>query len=116
MTARGKTVLITGSTDGVGRRVAERLPQVDTTVLIHGRDHARAERLLAEIRSAGGTRAFYPADLSSLSEVRSLAEAVRRPSRANAQTYDATARGRLRTLSFRLAGLSEPAGNAPTGA
>ncbi len=78
MTARGKTVLITGSTDGVGRRVAERLAQVGTTVLIHGRDHARAERLLAEIRNAGGTGAFYPADLSSLSEVRSLAEALRR--------------------------------------
>jgi NAD(P)-dependent dehydrogenase (short-subunit alcohol dehydrogenase family) len=78
MTARGKTVLITGSTDGVGRSVAERLAQVGTTVLIHGRDHARAERLLAEMRNAGGTGVFYPADLSSLSEVRSLAEAVRR--------------------------------------
>src|SRR5260221_8225587 len=81
MTARGKTVLITGSTDGVGRRVAERLAQVGTTVLIHGRDHARAERLLAEIRNAGGTGAFYPPDLSSLSEGRRLAEAVWREHR-----------------------------------
>jgi len=47
-------------------------------VLVHGRDPARAEKLLAEIRAAGGEAAFYSADLSSLAEVRGLAEAVRR--------------------------------------
>jgi len=78
MATKGRTVLITGSTDGVGRRVAERMAQAGTIVLVHGRDHGRAERLLIDIGNAGGSGAFYPADLSSLSDVRSLAEAVQR--------------------------------------
>jgi NAD(P)-dependent dehydrogenase (short-subunit alcohol dehydrogenase family) len=72
------TVLITGSTDGVGRRVAERLARADATILVHGRDAARAESLVGEIRKAGGVGMFYPGDFSSLSKVRALAEAVRR--------------------------------------
>jgi NAD(P)-dependent dehydrogenase (short-subunit alcohol dehydrogenase family) len=73
-----QTALITGSTDGVGRRIAQRLGRSGATVLIHGRDQARAESLLAEIRNAGGVGAFYPADFSSLSEVRALAATVQR--------------------------------------
>ncbi len=74
-----KTILITGSTDGVGRRVAERLATAGARVLIHGRNGARGERVLAAIRAAGNEKArFYPADLASLAEVRRLADAVRR--------------------------------------
>jgi len=71
-----KTVHITGATDGVGRRVAERLGEHGATVLVHGRDRDRAEAVLATIRGNGGSGAFYPADFSSLVEVRALAEAV----------------------------------------
>jgi NAD(P)-dependent dehydrogenase (short-subunit alcohol dehydrogenase family) len=78
MARQEKTILITGSTDGVGRRVAERLAGSGATVLVHGRDRARAESLLTEIRRVGGTGTFYPADFSSLAEVRALAEAVQR--------------------------------------
>lgn len=77
MEMSGKTVLITGSTDGVGRRVAERLAAAGAMVLIHGRNQARAEALLAGIRGAGGKAAFYPADLSALDEVRGLADAIK---------------------------------------
>lgn len=73
----GKTVLITGSTDGVGRYVATKLAAAGAKVLVHGRDAARAKRLMEEIKRAGGVGpAFYPADLSSLAETRRLAEAV----------------------------------------
>jgi NAD(P)-dependent dehydrogenase (short-subunit alcohol dehydrogenase family) len=73
----GKTVLITGSTDGVGRYVAARLAAAGAKVLIHGRDRERAETLADEIRRQGhGEPIFYQADLSSLSGVRQLAEAV----------------------------------------
>jgi NAD(P)-dependent dehydrogenase (short-subunit alcohol dehydrogenase family) len=73
----GKTVLITGSTDGVGRMVAERLGEAGARVLVHGRDRARGERVVAEIREGGGTAEFLAADLAALAEVRRLAEAVR---------------------------------------
>ena len=48
----GKTVLITGSTDGVGRYVAAKLAAAGANVLIHGRDEARAKTLADEIGRA----------------------------------------------------------------
>jgi len=77
MEMAGKAVLITGSTDGVGRYVAAELAASGARVLIHGRDPARAKSLIEQIRRAGHSEpAFYQADLSSLAEVRRLAEAV----------------------------------------
>jgi NAD(P)-dependent dehydrogenase (short-subunit alcohol dehydrogenase family) len=73
----GKTVLVTGSTDGVGRYVAGRLAAAGARVLIHGRDRARARALVDEIKRAGrGESVFYQADLSSLAGARRLAETV----------------------------------------
>lgn len=74
----GKTVLVTGSTDGVGRLVAIRLADQGAHVLVHGRDHHRGEQVLERIRAVGrGSAIFLPADLSALAEVRRLAEDVR---------------------------------------
>lgn len=78
MSVSDKTIVITGSTDGVGRRVAERLALTGATVLVHGRDKPRAERLLAAIHDTGGKAVFYPADFASLDDVRSLADAIER--------------------------------------
>ena len=73
----GKTALVTGSTDGVGRYVAGKLASAGAKVLIHGRDSARGKALAAEIKRAGGIEpTFYQADLSSLAAVRQLANAV----------------------------------------
>jgi NAD(P)-dependent dehydrogenase (short-subunit alcohol dehydrogenase family) len=73
-----QTVLITGSTDGVGRRVAERLGEMGARVLVHGRDAKRGEQVVADIRAGGNDAAmFYQADLAALAEVRRLAERVR---------------------------------------
>jgi NAD(P)-dependent dehydrogenase (short-subunit alcohol dehydrogenase family) len=77
MKMNGKTVLVTGSTDGVGRYVAARLAAAGAQVLIHGRDKTRARTLADEIRGAGhGEPIFYRADLSSLAGTRQLAAAV----------------------------------------
>jgi NAD(P)-dependent dehydrogenase (short-subunit alcohol dehydrogenase family) len=77
MNMDGKTVLVTGSTDGVGRYVAARLAAAGARVLIHGRDGARAKALADEIRGEGFAEpTFYQADLSSLAGARQLAEAV----------------------------------------
>ena len=77
MNMTGKTVLITGSTDGVGRYVAAKLAAAGASVLIHGRDEARAKTLADEIRREGhGEATFYQADLSSLAGARKLAETV----------------------------------------
>jgi NAD(P)-dependent dehydrogenase (short-subunit alcohol dehydrogenase family) len=77
MNMDGKTVLVTGSTDGVGRYVAAKLAAAGAKVLIHGRDGARAKTLADEIRGHGlAEPIFYQADLSSLAGARQLAEAV----------------------------------------
>ena len=75
-TSNGKTALITGSTDGVGRVVAKRLGEAGWRVLVHGRDRTRGERVVDEIEAADGSAELLLADLSSLTEVRRLAEAV----------------------------------------
>ena len=73
----GKTVLVTGSTDGVGRYVAGKLAAAGARVLIHGRDGGRGKALADEIKREGrGEAVFYQADLSSLAEARQLADAV----------------------------------------
>jgi NAD(P)-dependent dehydrogenase (short-subunit alcohol dehydrogenase family) len=72
----GKTALITGSTDGVGRVVAKRLGDAGARVLVHGRHRERGQSLVAEIKEDGGSAEFLPADLSAQAEVRRLAEAV----------------------------------------
>jgi len=78
MNIENKTVLVTGSTDGVGRLVACRLADQGARVLIHGRDRTRGEQLLKEIGAANrGSAASLPADFSSLAEVRRLADSVR---------------------------------------
>jgi NAD(P)-dependent dehydrogenase (short-subunit alcohol dehydrogenase family) len=71
------TILVTGGTDGLGRGVVRVLAARGATVLLHGRDRARAEALAAELRS-GGAKAVrvYLADLASLAEVRALSAAV----------------------------------------
>jgi NAD(P)-dependent dehydrogenase (short-subunit alcohol dehydrogenase family) len=73
----GKTALVTGSTDGVGRLVAKRLGAAGARVLVHGRNRERGERVVAEIEEGGGPADFLAADLASLAEVRRLADAVR---------------------------------------
>jgi NAD(P)-dependent dehydrogenase (short-subunit alcohol dehydrogenase family) len=75
---RELTVLVTGATDGLGRRVAGELAAAGATVLLHGRDPARCAQALREVREATGNERtrHYLADFSSLDEVRRLGEAV----------------------------------------
>jgi NAD(P)-dependent dehydrogenase (short-subunit alcohol dehydrogenase family) len=71
-------ILVTGATDGLGRRVAFDLAAAGATVLLHGRNRERLETTLEEIRRETGNEKLssYRADLSSLGEVRALAEQV----------------------------------------
>ena len=78
MITGGKTILITASTDGVGRYIAERLAAKGWRIIVHGRDQTRGEAVVKRITQQRGEARFLAADLSSLAEVRSLADAVRR--------------------------------------
>jgi NAD(P)-dependent dehydrogenase (short-subunit alcohol dehydrogenase family) len=73
-----QVVLVTGSTDGLGRALAHELAGRGATVLLHGRDAAKGETTLREIRAATGNErlAFYLADFGSIAQVRGLAEQI----------------------------------------
>ncbi len=77
MELTNKTALVTGSTDGVGRAVAERLAAAGARVLVHGRDEARGKATVAAIMAASGNAELLIADLAALGEVLRLADTVR---------------------------------------
>lgn len=73
-----KTILITGSTDGIGLETAKRLVQAGHSVLLHGRSPVKledAERALSAPLGDGRVES-YEADLSSMAAVEALAKAV----------------------------------------
>lgn len=73
------TVLITGSTDGLGREVARRLAADGAHVIVHGRNRERGEALVREIEAEGrGTATFHAADFASLAQVREFAQTILR--------------------------------------
>ncbi|HVS99079.1 MAG TPA: SDR family NAD(P)-dependent oxidoreductase [Solirubrobacterales bacterium] len=76
--ATDTVALVTGSTDGHGRALAERLAGTGMTVHIHGRDEERLAAAAREIVAATGNDRVHPhrADLASLAEVQALAEEV----------------------------------------
>ncbi len=72
-------VLVTGSTDGLGREVALAMGEVGAHVLVHGRNRTRGLEVVEKIRAGGkGSASFYAAELSSMEQVRGLAEAILR--------------------------------------
>jgi NAD(P)-dependent dehydrogenase (short-subunit alcohol dehydrogenase family) len=76
---KGKVVMVTGSTDGLGREVALRAAALGANVIVHGRNQERGKAVVSEIAESGkGSARFYAADFSSLAEVRTLAQAINR--------------------------------------
>jgi len=73
-----QTILITGSTDGLGKLVALDLAKQGATVLLHGRNPEKGQAVLHEIKSDSGNRRvqYYNADLASLAEANHLAQLI----------------------------------------
>ena len=72
-------ILITGSTDGLGREAARRLAATGAHIIVHGRNRERGAAVVDEITRAGkGSAAFYAADLGSLANVRAFADTILR--------------------------------------
>ena len=63
-------ILITGSTDGLGRRVAAELAGRGAHAIVHGRDSGKVEEAAREAGAAEG----LVADLADLAQVRRLAD------------------------------------------
>jgi len=74
---RGKTVLITGATRGIGRSGAEAIACLGATLILVGRNEERLQeaKLACEAKGAGAVR-IYCADLSLRKAVEELAHRV----------------------------------------
>ena len=98
----GETILITGSTSGIGRQAAITCAREGARIAVHGRDAERGAAVTRIITDAGGTAVFLAADLQDETACTELVEAA------------ATRLGGLTVLVNNAAGAS--GGRSPVGA
>ena len=78
MDLKGKTVLVTGSSRGIGRGIALRLAEEGLNIVVNYRTrHKEAEEVAAIIREKGGKAITAGADVAELSEVEKMIHETR---------------------------------------
>ncbi|MDX5298321.1 MAG: SDR family NAD(P)-dependent oxidoreductase, partial [Gammaproteobacteria bacterium] len=73
---RGKVVMVTGASFGIGEATAKRLAAAGARVLLVARTQEKLERVADDIHRAGGQAVVYTADLSKPAEAEALAQRV----------------------------------------
>ncbi len=71
---KGKTAVITGSTRGIGRAIADRFAEEGANVVLTGRDETEGNKAVEMIESNGGSALFVQADLQFEDENKKLVE------------------------------------------
>ena len=73
-----KTILVTGSTDGIGLETARRLCAAGHNVILHGRSAGKLQRAVDELSNLGPGEqpTSYTADLSSIGDTVALAKNI----------------------------------------
>ena len=71
-----KTILITGSTDGIGLETAKMLVSMGHHVLLHGRNPSKLAEAAKTLSAGGEIVESYVSDLSLMANVEALAKAV----------------------------------------
>ena len=71
-----RSVLVTGATEGLGLAAAHQLIEAGHTVLVHGRNAPKVERVVASLEASGGKAVGFVCDLSSMAEVRRMGAEV----------------------------------------
>ncbi|MEU8223061.1 SDR family NAD(P)-dependent oxidoreductase [Kribbella sp. NPDC048915] len=73
---RGKIVLVTGSSYGIGEATARRLAKAGATVLLVARTADQLQLVADDIRAGGGSASVYPANLADPAAVEDLVRTV----------------------------------------
>ena len=74
----GRVALVTGSSQGIGRGIAERLAREGCRIVVNGLDDGRPEAVAAALRDAGARAIAVPADVGQASEADRVFEATLR--------------------------------------
>lgn len=74
-----KTILITGSTDGIGKLAAIKLAKENHKILLHGRTRAKLEQSITDIKIASGNENVtgFIADLSSFDAIKQMVNKIK---------------------------------------
>ena len=74
MRVQHKSIIVTGAGNGIGEGIAKRLAAEGGKVIVNDINEAGGQRVVAEIMAAGGTAAFFKADVTQPSDVKALVD------------------------------------------
>jgi NAD(P)-dependent dehydrogenase (short-subunit alcohol dehydrogenase family) len=74
---KGRTALITGSSRGIGRAIAERMAQAGARVVVSSRKQEACDEVVKAIRDAGGEAIAIPCNITTRPELEALVARTR---------------------------------------
>ncbi|MEP6790251.1 MAG: SDR family oxidoreductase [Ramlibacter sp.] len=76
MRLKGKSIIVTGSGGGIGEGIAKRLAEEGAQVIVNDINAALGEKVVADIKAAGGNASFFAADVTKSADVKALVDAA----------------------------------------
>jgi short-subunit dehydrogenase len=73
---KGKTIMITGASSGIGESAAMQIGAAGGKILLVARTREKLEEVAAEVQDRGGTAFVHPCDLSNTDDVERMAQEV----------------------------------------
>ena len=76
MRIQGKSIIVTGSGGGIGEGIAKRLAAEGAQVVVNDVNVESGERVVAQIKAAGGIASFFAADVTKSADMKALVAAA----------------------------------------